>query len=466
MNRYLFYIPLILLLTLCSLLPFNLSADSFANKINIDETIDFGFENKCNNLDVNYPNSNQRDSLNVRLVSSWPSGNTNSVVVDGDRNIAFAGGRGSVYVLDVSEASDPKLLSEVQCGSNWIEDLFYLDGYLYVVEYWGMISIVSITDPCNPQVEGYWFSVSGGALSVAVKDTIACVGYDVTGGWGGTEIVSISDPSNIVFLSDYVDHGTAWQIVIKDSLVFVATEMTGLSILSISDPSNPHEVGRFGNDAYGVSLNDTIAYISDIHEVRAISVADPSNPMEIGSYSTPGRPWGIVTAGSMAYVADVTAGLRILSISDPANLEEVGYYQTIGDAEAVAYFDPYIYVGTDECLMILEYLDPSLIGDETEERSVFPKTFSLSQNYPNPFNPSTNIDITIPGSVTVRVRLLVYDLRGRMVRELLNEEKEPGHYSVWWDGTNGAGTDVGSGVYLYKLVAGNFSATKKMAILR
>jgi hypothetical protein len=414
--------------------------------------------------------SMEGDSLNVRLVGSWPSGNTNAVALDGDRYIAFVGALGRVYVLDVTDASDPDLLSEIPLsGNDWIEDLFWLDDYLYVVEYWGEVSIVSVADPRNPQVEGYWSSVSGGALSVAVKDTIACFGYDVTGGAGGTEIVSVSDPSNPVLLSTYSDHGTPWQILIRDSLVFVAAENTGLSIFSISDPSNPREVGRIGYAAFGVALNDTIAYITDLEQVRAISIADPSNPTEISSYSTPGRPFGIATAGSMAYVADVIGGFRILSISDPTNLEEVGYYQTIGEAEAVAYSDPYAYVGTDEeGLMVFEYLDPTLIGDEAEERSSFPKTYSLSQNYPNPFNPSTTIQYDIPsGSGSARVEINIYNIHGRLIKKLVDEQKNPGSYTVNWNGRDSTGHRLSSGIYLYRMqIDSDLVSTKKMVLLK
>jgi flagellar hook assembly protein FlgD len=57
-------------------------------------------------------------------------------------------------------------------------------------------------------------------------------------------------------------------------------------------------------------------------------------------------------------------------------------------------------------------------------------------------------------------------MRGRLIRTLVNEEKNPGNYSVHWDGRDTKDQDVGSGVYIYRIVAGDFLLTKKMVIIR
>ena len=89
---------------------------------------------------------------------------------------------------------------------------------------------------------------------------------------------------------------------------------------------------------------------------------------------------------------------------------------------------------------------------------------SLSQNYPNPFNPQT----TIAFSVKERglVNLKVYNVAGQLVRTLANEEFAAGGHTKVWDGRNDAGQAVSSGVYFYKLVANNFTQTKKMVLLK
>jgi hypothetical protein len=105
--------------------------------------------------------------------------------------------------------------------------------------------------------------------------------------------------------------------------------------------------------------------------------------------------------------------------------------------------------------------------DKTTTHPELPLSFYITQNYPNPFNPSTTIqyDISV-ASGTVQVLINIYDIRGRLVRKLVNEEKESGRYQVHWDGRDDKDGDVGSGIYLYRIKSGIFTATRKMTILR
>lgn len=88
-----------------------------------------------------------------------------------------------------------------------------------------------------------------------------------------------------------------------------------------------------------------------------------------------------------------------------------------------------------------------------------PAEYLLLQNYPNPFNPSTVISYQIP--ITGMVQLKVYDLLGQEIKTLVNEEKAPGNYEVAFNGN-----DLSSGMYFYKLSAGNYSQTKKMMLVK
>ncbi len=88
-----------------------------------------------------------------------------------------------------------------------------------------------------------------------------------------------------------------------------------------------------------------------------------------------------------------------------------------------------------------------------------PTRYELYQNYPNPFNPSTVISFQL--AVNSFASLKVYDLLGREVATLVNEQLKPGTYEVDWDGSN-----FSSGIYYYKLVAGDYTETKKMVLLK
>jgi hypothetical protein len=93
-----------------------------------------------------------------------------------------------------------------------------------------------------------------------------------------------------------------------------------------------------------------------------------------------------------------------------------------------------------------------------------PPRYELMPNYPNPFNPSTTIRYRIASRE--HVELVVYDVSGALVRTLVNESRPGGSYSLEWDGRGDRGTTVGSGVYFYRLIAGEFSDARKMTLVR
>ena len=90
---------------------------------------------------------------------------------------------------------------------------------------------------------------------------------------------------------------------------------------------------------------------------------------------------------------------------------------------------------------------------------VVPKEFIISQNYPNPFNPKTKITYSVP--FDSRVTISVYSITGELVVELLNDFIQAGSYFIDFDGSN-----LASGMYIYKMTAGNFSKTNKFMLLK
>jgi len=97
----------------------------------------------------------------------------------------------------------------------------------------------------------------------------------------------------------------------------------------------------------------------------------------------------------------------------------------------------------------------------TEE---LPTTYSLAQNYPNPFNPSTVIEFTVPNRS--HVELSVYNLLGQRVVTLVDEPMSQGAYRTVWYGRDESGHHVATGIYFYRILAGDFVATKKMVLLK
>jgi hypothetical protein len=116
--------------------------------------------------------------------------------------------------------------------------------------------------------------------------------------------------------------------------------------------------------------------------------------------------------------------------------------------------DSTLYTMSDSSFEILGIID-------AVDLNIKPLAFNLFQNYPNPFNPSTTINYSVPKTSFVSIK--VYDILGNEVATLVNAEKKAGNYSVQF----AAGSkQLASGVYIYRMQAGDFMVTKKLILLK
>lgn len=120
--------------------------------------------------------------------------------------------------------------------------------------------------------------------------------------------------------------------------------------------------------------------------------------------------------------------------------------------------DQYLFAGTNGSNIWRRPLS-QVVTDVNEELNIQPEQYSLEQNYPNPFNPTTSIRYQV--SSIAQVTLKVYDILGNEVARLVNEDKPVGSYEVDFDASQ-----LSSGIYLYKLTAGNFIETRKMILIK
>jgi hypothetical protein len=107
--------------------------------------------------------------------------------------------------------------------------------------------------------------------------------------------------------------------------------------------------------------------------------------------------------------------------------------------------------------------DP-VVNVENRKDQILLSEFTLEQNYPNPFNPTTSISFTIPNleiTTGINVQLRIYDVLGKEVETLINENQKPGNYKINFDASH-----LTSGIYYYQLTAGDFIQTKKMILLK
>jgi hypothetical protein len=102
--------------------------------------------------------------------------------------------------------------------------------------------------------------------------------------------------------------------------------------------------------------------------------------------------------------------------------------------------------------------------DNDRPATVLPHTFALAQNQPNPFNPTTAISFALPQ--TAHVRLTVYNILGQQVRALVDQSLPAGAHTITFDGRDASGHELASGIYLYKIAAGDFLQSRKMVLLK
>ena len=139
-----------------------------------------------------------------------------------------------------------------------------------------------------------------------------------------------------------------------------------------------------------------------------------------------------------------------------------------------SYLDEIVDVGTQYYYRVRAVDYAGNIGDNSdavtatalsvEGSGVIPTRYALRQNYPNPFNPTTQINYDLPENTFVSI--IIYDVMGRKIKSLLNDNQDAGYRSLQWNATNDLGQPVSAGMYIYTIQAGEFRSTKKMVLLK
>jgi hypothetical protein len=221
--------------------------------------------------------------------------------------------------------------------------------------------------------------------------------------------------------------------------------------------------GEMSSTVSGIALNSYTKHLP----VRGwymiggvMGVADFTNPTDRpdGMVLSPAFGWN---TGSGAYfqtvTLDETAGYWAAVIGEcDLNVESGGVTlpKASGTMETEAFFQ--LYGENPPGLPNIDW--------ETGKLLQIPKEYKLSQNYPNPFNPETRLTYQL--SKAGDVEIVIYDILGRIVLRLASGHREPGSYETVWDGKDASGASLGSGTYLVRMKAGEFSCMKKMVLMR
>jgi len=124
-------------------------------------------------------------------------------------------------------------------------------------------------------------------------------------------------------------------------------------------------------------------------------------------------------------------------------------------------------LASEQVDLIAQWIDEGALENPalgTYNNAQIPKEYILNQNYPNPFNPVTTLRYDLPEDANVNIT--IYDMMGRVVKTLINDQQSAGYRFTQWNATNNAGSPVPAGLYLYMIQAGEFRQTRKMVLLK
>ena len=115
--------------------------------------------------------------------------------------------------------------------------------------------------------------------------------------------------------------------------------------------------------------------------------------------------------------------------------------------------------------LIAAWIDEGALEElNIKNNKALPERFTLHQNYPNPFNPVTNLDYDLPEDAMVNIT--VFDMMGKVVRTLVNDQQSAGYKTLQWNAMSNSGQPVSSGLYIYTITTDNFSKTRKMILMK
>ena len=227
-------------------------------------------------------------------------------------------------------------------------------------------------------------------------------------------------------------------------------------VVSVSDATadiNPGAIAlRQGGQATSITVGG----------IRVSTMISDVTPVELTSFVANVVDGRVNLAWSTATETN-NSGFAVERSSNGVEFTQVGFVKgngTTTEKNSYSFVDNSVNTGKYTYRLRQVDFDGSYeISKSVEVNVGLPTEFSLSQNYPNPFNPSTTINFALPKSSNVK--LTIYNALGKEVATLINGTVEAGNHSAVWNASNNA-----SGMYFFKLEAGNFTSTKKMMLIK
>lgn len=394
------------------------------------------------------------DIHNIRHVSGYDiPGGTMVVLEVGDYLYSGEPGFG-LHIHDLIDPANPNQVNQYQLPSYWYT--CYLKGDLLYVLGDNNLRIVDVSDPSSPGEE-FIFTLDDVYSDVCVNEPYIYL----TSFGSGVFVYERAGPDSLEFVRSFRCYDYSFDVEIEDDIGYFAQcfalnifdlTIAGDSLL-LSSIMPPGGAGKlFYHDGFIYTHCDE-GSVSDV-SFSVVDVRDPSNPSLASLMLLPNFVSDVRFDNDVAYIAVYPNELHAYDVTDPCNPVFLYDYKTSGYIRSMFLRDDYMYLAANTSLIIL-HVGPTGI----EEVAEIPDRFMLHSNYPNPFNASTTIvfDIPRPGMT----RLEVYNVLGQKVETIIEDWMAAGHHDVQWDASSFA-----SGIYFYKLTAGDGTFSRRMTLLK
>lgn len=291
------------------------------------------------------------------------------------------------------------------------------------------------------------------------------------------EIINVDGNPAVIFAAGWSNQNIQ-RIYVMDNIVSEAF-VSESDLHIISEGVEQFGIMAIGDQDHGSGSDGFDIFVSTVPEIVNIEYNGSGGLSDPASYTNHGR----LGQFNLDEVYDVSDGLFNSIFTYPGmDIDNdgkrdlvVGYKGGCGTSGPIDELQGEEFALNTYGIFVFEWGDstqsiPVTLTTDVEDAPpdwivVMPDDYVLEQNYPNPFNPTTNITFTLP--LDKRVSLKIYNSLGQEVKSLIdNQEYTQGSHTLMWDATDNSGNPVSSGVYIYRLIFGNFSKSKTMSLMR
>jgi len=344
-------------------------------------------------------------------------------------------------------------------GGEWISysDLAADGASLYFVEN-QQLKWIDLTDPAAPgEPTVIPLGYVAQTVEVGPGDLVA-----VGGSSGGLRIYDLADPGAPQLVSNVT--ATNFQDLLWQGNLLLVGTTQGITVLDVQDPAAPAAVSTLaiGTTTMMSALDATSLLAGNGTAIRLVDIADPADPEVLAANLGVGPIAGFVAIGETVYIGN--GGVHTLELPTLADIGVLATEPTVGPllwAEGQLLGCRLHGPGAGE---VPTHCGSTAVEDPDEDGQLPPPVAVVPLSAaPNPFNPRTEVRFTTPKSGAVSVA--AYDLRGRMVRRLVDGALAAGVHAVEWDGRDDAGHALPSGTYLLRLSSEQELSTTKVMLL-